>query len=85
MMKPRRPWKDASVDQRPRNPLRSEADMFRVLLMFVVAGAAVVAVALLVSSLAGFLLGVVLLGIGVWRAWGLVQEWRRYGSDPAER
>jgi UPF0716 family protein affecting phage T7 exclusion len=59
--------------------------MFRVLLMFVVAGAAVAAVALLVSSLAGFLLGVVLLGIGVWRAWGLLQEWRRYGSDPAER
>ena len=44
--------------------------MFRVLMMFVVAGAAVVAVALLVSSLAGFLLGVVLLGVGVWRAWG---------------
>jgi UPF0716 family protein affecting phage T7 exclusion len=59
--------------------------MFRVLLMFVLAGAAVVAVALLVSSLAGFLLGVVLLGIGVWRAWSLFQDWRRYGSDPAER
>jgi hypothetical protein len=42
-------------------------------------------VALLVNSLAGFLLGVVLLAIGIWRAWGLFQEWRRYGSDPAER
>jgi UPF0716 family protein affecting phage T7 exclusion len=73
------------VDHRPRNPLRSEADMFRVLMMFVIAGAAVVAVALLVNSLAGFLLGVVLLAIGIWRAWGLFQEWRRYGSDPAER
>jgi hypothetical protein len=72
-------------DTRPRNPLRSEADMFRVLLMFVVAGAAVIAVALLVSSLAGFLLALVLLGVGLWRAWGLLQEWRRYGSDPAER
>jgi hypothetical protein len=72
-------------EPRPRNPLRSEADMFRVLLMFVVAGAAVIAVALLISSLAGFLLLLVLLGIGLWRAWGLLQEWRRYGSDPAER
>jgi hypothetical protein len=59
--------------------------MFRVLLMFVVAGAAVIAVAFLVSSLAGFLLALVLLGVGVWRAWGLLQEWRRVGSDPAER
>ena len=59
--------------------------MFRVLLMFAVAGAAVIAVALLVSSLAGFLLALVLLGVGVWRAWGLLQEWRRVGSDPAER
>jgi hypothetical protein len=59
--------------------------MFRVLLMFVVAGAAVIAVALLVSSLAGFVLALVLLGIGLWRAWGLLQEWRKYGSDPGER
>ncbi|MGH2983243.1 MAG: hypothetical protein ACRDK5_03150 [Solirubrobacterales bacterium] len=73
------------MNQRPRNPLRSEADMFRVLLMFVVAGAAVIAVAVLVSSLAGALLALVLLVIGLWRAWGLLQEWRRYGSDPAER
>jgi hypothetical protein len=72
-------------ETRPRNPLRSEADMFRVLLMFVVAGAAVIAVALLVSSLAGFVLALVLLGVGLWRAWGLLQEWRRYGSDPGER
>jgi fatty acid desaturase len=72
-------------ETRPRNPLRSEADMFRVLLMFAVAGAAVIAVALLVSSLAGFVLALVLLGVGLWRAWGLLQEWRRYGSDPGER
>jgi hypothetical protein len=72
-------------ETRPRNPLRSEADMFRVLLMFTVAGAAVIAVALLVSSLAGFVLALVLLAVGLWRAWGLIQEWRRYGSDPGER
>jgi hypothetical protein len=59
--------------------------MFRVLLMFVVAGGAVIAVALLISSLAGALLALILLGIGLWRAWGLLQEWRRVGSDPAER
>jgi hypothetical protein len=54
-------------------------------MMFVVAGAAVIAVAVLVNSLAGFLLALVLLGVGLWRAWGLLQDWRRYGSDPAER
>ena len=59
--------------------------MFRVLLMFVAAGGAVIAVALLISSLAGALLALVLLAIGLRRAWGLLQEWRRYGSDPAER
>jgi hypothetical protein len=59
--------------------------MFRVLVMFIAAGAVVVAVALLISSLAGALVALVLLGIGLWRAWGLLQTWRRYGSDPAER
>jgi hypothetical protein len=70
---------------RPRNPLRNEADMFRVLLMFGGAAAVVIAVALLVSSLAGALVALVLLGIGLWRTWQLIQDWRRYGSDPAER
>lgn len=73
------------MNERPRNPFRSEADAFRVLLMFVFAAAAVIAVALFVSSLAGALLGLVLVGVGLWRAWGLLQEWRRAGSDPAER
>jgi UPF0716 family protein affecting phage T7 exclusion len=66
--------------ERPRNPFRSEADAFRVLIMFVAAG-----VTLLVSSLVGALVGLVLLAIGLWRAWGLLQEWRRVGSDPGER
>lgn len=66
----------------PRNPFRSEADAFRVLMMFVAAGALVVAVALLVSGLAGVLLAVVLLAVGLWRAIGLFQTWRREGSDP---
>jgi UPF0716 family protein affecting phage T7 exclusion len=59
--------------------------MFRVLIMFVVAAAIVIAVALLFGSLAGAIVGVILVGVGLWRTWNLIQEWRRYGSDPAER
>jgi UPF0716 family protein affecting phage T7 exclusion len=59
--------------------------MFRVLIMFVVAAAIVIAVALLISSLAGAIVAVILLAIGLWRTWKLIQDWRRYGSDPAER
>lgn len=72
-------------EPRPRNPLRKEADMFRVLLMFAAAAALVIAVALLVSSLAAALVGLWLLAIGLWRTWRLIQDWRRYGSDEAER
>ena len=71
--------------QVPHNPLKREADMFRVLIMFAVAAAIVIAVALLISSLAGAIVGVILVAIGLWRTWNLIQEWRRYGSDPAER
>jgi UPF0716 family protein affecting phage T7 exclusion len=73
------------VNETPRNPLKRESDMFRVLLMFAVAAAIVIAVALLISSLAGAIVGAILLGIGLWRTWSLIQEWRRYGSDTAER
>jgi UPF0716 family protein affecting phage T7 exclusion len=59
--------------------------MFRVLLLFVVAAAIVIAVALLFGSVAGAIVGAILLAIGLWRTWRLIQEWRRYGSDPAER
>jgi UPF0716 family protein affecting phage T7 exclusion len=72
-------------EPRPHNPLRREQDMFRVLIMFVVAAAIVIAVALLISSLAGAILGAILVAIGLWRTWQLIQDWRRYGSDPAER
>jgi hypothetical protein len=71
------------VEERPpRNPFRSEADAFRVLMMFVAAGVLVIAVALLISSLVAVLVAAVLLAIGGWRAWGLLQTWRREGSDP---
>jgi hypothetical protein len=73
------------TEERPRNPFRSEADAFRVLVMCIGAGAAVVAVTLLTRPLFGALLGLVLVAIGLWRAWGLLQTWRTYGSDPAER
>jgi UPF0716 family protein affecting phage T7 exclusion len=73
-------------EPRPRNPLKRESDMFRVLIMFVAAGAIVIAVALLISSLAAVIVGAILIAIGLWRTWGLIQDWRRYGSDPdAER
>jgi hypothetical protein len=71
--------------KRPHNPLRRESDMFRVLIMFAVAAAIVIAVALLIGSLAGAIVAAILIGIGLWRTWNLIQEWRRYGSDPAER
>lgn len=59
--------------------------MFRVLIMFGVAAAIVIAVALIIGSLAGAIVGAVFVVIGLWRTWNLIQEWRRYGSDPAER
>jgi UPF0716 family protein affecting phage T7 exclusion len=70
---------------KPHNPLKREADMFRVLIMFAVAAAIVIAVALLIGSLAGAIVGAVFVAIGLWRTWRLIQDWRRYGSDPAER
>jgi hypothetical protein len=55
--------------------------MFRVLIMFGVGAAIVIAVALLIGSLAGLIVLMVLLAIGLWRTWGLIQDWRRYGSN----
>jgi UPF0716 family protein affecting phage T7 exclusion len=59
--------------------------MFRVLIMFGIAAAIVIAVAALLGSLAGTIVGAVLVAIGLVRTWRLIQDWRRYGSDPAER
>ena len=73
------------MNETPRNPVKRESDMFRVLIMFAVAAAIVIAIALLVSSLAGAIVGAILLAIGLWRTWSLIQEWRRYGSDATER
>jgi hypothetical protein len=70
---------------RPHNPLRNERDMFRVLIQFGVAALIVIAVALLLGSLAGLIVLAVFVAVGLWRTWSLIQDWRRYGSDPAER
>lgn len=59
--------------------------MFRVLIMFAVAGGTVIAAALLIGTAAGVIAGIVLVAIGLWRTWNLIQDWRRYGSDPGER
>src|SRR4051794_37865450 len=69
----------------PRNPLRNEADMFRVLIMFGAGAAIVIAVALVIGSLAGAIVAAVLVAVGLWRTWGLIQDWRRYGSGPGGR
>jgi UPF0716 family protein affecting phage T7 exclusion len=68
--------------QRPHNPLKRERDMFRVLVQFAIGAAIVIAVALLIGSLAGVIVGAILLAVGLWRTWSLIQDWRRYGSDP---
>ena len=65
---------------RPHNPLRNERDMFRVLIQFGIGAAIVIAVALLIGSLAGAIVAVVLVAVGLWRTWQLIQDWRKYGS-----
>lgn len=55
--------------------------MFRVLIMFAIGAAIVIAVALLIGSLAGAIVLAVLVAIGLWRTWGLIQSWRRFGSS----
>ncbi|CAN5579671.1 hypothetical protein BH20ACT15_BH20ACT15_04150 [soil metagenome] len=71
------------ADERPpRNPFRNEADAFRLLVMVVAAGAVVVALTLLTSPGIGFALALVLIVVGLWRAVGLFQDWRRRGSNP---
>jgi preprotein translocase subunit SecF len=54
--------------------------MFRVLIMFGAGAAVVIAVALLIGSLAGAIVAAVLVAVGLWRTWGLIQAWRRYGT-----
>jgi uncharacterized membrane protein len=55
--------------------------MFRVLIQFGIGAAIVIVVALLFGSLPGAIVGAILVGIGLWRTWQLIQDWRRYGSE----
>lgn len=64
-----------------RNPFRSEADAFRVLVIIVVAAAIVIAAALLVGQWLGAVLGVVAITLGIWQMIG----WLRVGlGEPEE-
>ena len=53
-----------------RNPFRSEADAFRIVVMIVVAGAIVIGSALLISSTVGAILALIAILIGAWATVG---------------
>ncbi len=61
------------------NPLRSEADVFRLVVVIVGASALVVAVALITNPVWGILLAVLMLAIGIAAAWRVTR-----GSEPRE-
>jgi hypothetical protein len=61
------------------NPLRSEAEVFRLVVVSVVAAALVVALTLITSPIWGILLAAVLIAVGVWFAWRGTR-----GSEPRE-
>jgi hypothetical protein len=61
------------------NPLRSEADVFPLVIVLVAAAALVVAVTLITSPIEGILLAAVLVAVGVWFAWRGTR-----GSEPRE-
>lgn len=71
-----------------RNPFRSEADAFRILVMIVVVAAVVIAAALLVGSWLGVVLGLIAIAFGLKATVG----WLRVGlgepdddPDPVEQ
>jgi hypothetical protein len=64
-----------------RNPFRNEADAFRLLVIIGIAAAAVIVVALAAGSLAGALLGLVLVCVGGFYAW----RWLRYALADREQ
>lgn len=66
-----------------RNPFRSEADAFRVLVMIVVAAAIVIAAAVLIAPWLGAVLAALAIALGLWASIG----WLRVGlgsDDPAD-
>lgn len=53
-----------------RNPFKSEADAFRILVMIVIAAAIVIGAAVLISTTVGAVLAILAVGLGLWRAGG---------------
>lgn len=60
-----------------RNPFRSEADAFRILVMIVAVAAVVIAAAELVGSWLGVILGLIAIAAGLWATVG----WLRVGLE----
>ena len=69
-----------SEDKEMRNPFRSEADAFRVLVIIVIAAAIVVAAAVLVASWLGAVLALIAIALGLWSTIG----WLRAGLAERE-
>ena len=63
------------------NPFKSEAEMFRVLVVVVVAAVPVVLAALLVGPVLGLVVLGVELGVGIWWLWRALRT-RRGPSQP---
>ena len=63
-----------------RNPFRNEADAFRILVMFMVAAAAVIAATVLVGGWLGAIVALVAIGAGIYAAVG----WLRVGLGERE-
>lgn len=69
-----------------RNPLRNEADAFRVLVMILLAAAIVIAAAEIVGSWLGAILGLIAIAIGLYATigWLRVGLGERDDEDPDE-
>lgn len=63
-----------------RNPFRSEADAFRVLVIIVIAAAVVIAAAELIATWLGVTLALLAIALGLWQAVG----WLRVGLGERE-
>jgi hypothetical protein len=63
-----------------RNPFRSEADAFRVLVIIVIAAAVVIAAAELIATWLGVTLALIAIALGLWQAVG----WLRVGLSERE-
>jgi hypothetical protein len=63
-----------------RNPFRSEADAFRVLVIIVIAAAIVISAAELIATWLGVTLALIAIALGLWQAVG----WLRVGLGERE-